>query len=174
MTFPIPRSIQFAVAVAILGLAAPGCGGESGTTDTVSEEVTGSQTADIDNCSLVTDAEASSLAGEDLKHGEDSPLGCGYSPADMPMAHFTVRAFNGRGPAKDNFGEHSDDTTVHEIAGVGDSAAVLAREEHVNFLIVQRGDNYVQFVTTFLDDMNLGSPRLKQAQDLALTALGRM
>jgi hypothetical protein len=90
------------------------------------------------------------------------------------MAHFTVRAFKGKGPAKDNFGEHSNDTTVHEITGVGDSAAVLAREEHVNFLIVQRGDNYVQFVTTFLDDMNLGSPQLKQAQDLALTAVGRV
>jgi hypothetical protein len=90
------------------------------------------------------------------------------------MSRFTVRAFEGKGAAKDNFGDHSEDTKVHEIGGVGDSAAVLARDEHVNFLIVQKGGRYVQFVTTFLDDMNLGSPQLKQAQDLALTALGRI
>jgi hypothetical protein len=167
------RSIQLIVTLIISGLAAFGCGGGPGTDEAV-EELTANETANIDNCTLVTDAEASSLAGEDLRHEEDSPLGCGYSPSDTPMSHFTVRAFKGKGAAKDNFGEHSEDTTIHEIAGVGDSAAVLARDAHVNFLIVQRGDNYVQFVTTFLDDMNMGSPQLKQAQDLALTALGRI
>jgi hypothetical protein len=32
----------------------------------------------------------------------------------------------------------------------------------------------MQFVTTFLDDMNLGSAKLTQAEQLALTALGRV
>jgi len=90
------------------------------------------------------------------------------------MSEFTVRAFAGKGAAKDNFGSHSADTTVHEISGVGDSAAVLARDEHVNFLIVQKGRRYVQFVTTFVDDLNLGSPKLKTAQELALKALDRI
>jgi hypothetical protein len=90
------------------------------------------------------------------------------------MSEFTVRAFAGKGAAKDNFGSHSADTTVHEISGVGDSAAVLPRDEDVNFLIVQKGRHYVQFVTTFVDDMNLGSPKLQAAQELALKALDRI
>jgi hypothetical protein len=32
----------------------------------------------------------------------------------------------------------------------------------------------VQFVTTFLSAVNLGSPKLKEARDLALVALGRI
>ena len=144
------------------------CGGGADT------EVTGTETADIDNCSLVTDAEASALVGEEVKHEEDSMLGCPYVRPGKSISEFTVRAFAGKGAAKDNFGEHSADVTVHEIAGVGDSAAVLAREEHVNFLIVQKGRRYVQFVTTFVDDMTLGSPKLKDAQDLALKAVDRI
>jgi hypothetical protein len=158
---------------ALFALAfALGCG--AGSNDSTSKAVTGIETAHIDNCSLVTDAEASSLAGRELKHDEDTPLGCPFAKPGASLSLFTVRAFNGKGPAKDNFGNHSADTTVHEIPGVGDSAAVLARDEHVNFLIVQKGGRYVQFVTTFLDDMNLGSPQLKQAQALALTAIGRV
>lgn len=150
-------------------LAAGACGRESADTT-----VTDSETADIDNCSLVTDAEASSLAGEELKHEEDSPLGCPYIKPGGAMSLFTVRAFRGKGAAKDNFGEHSSDTVVHEIKGVGDSAAVLARDEHVNFVIVQKGSRYVQLVTTFVDDIDLGSAKLTEAQNLAVKAIDRM
>jgi hypothetical protein len=151
-----------------------GCGRGSTPGDSAGKAVTGTEAAHVDNCSLVTDAEASSLAGKDLKHDEDGPLGCPFVQPGQSMGQFIVRAFNGTGAAKDNFGEHSADTTVHEIKGVGDSAAVLAREEHVNFLIVQKGNRYVQFVTTFLSDMNLDSPQLKQAEELALKALDRI
>jgi hypothetical protein len=148
-----------------------GCGGADSDADTA---VAGAETADVDNCSLVTNEEASSLAGHDLAHGDDTPLGCPFTRPGRSMSEFTVRAFPGKGAAKDNFGKHSADTTVHEIPGVADSAAVLARDEHVNFLIVQRGNRYLQFVTTFVDDLNLGSPKLKEAQDLAVKALDRM
>jgi len=143
-----------------------GGGGDSALTET--------ETADVDNCALVTDEEVSTLVGKQLTHGEDSPLGCPFMRPGASMSEFTVRAFAGKGAAKDNFGSHSADTTVHEISGVGDSAAVLARDEHVNFLIVQKGRRYVQFVTTFVDDLNLGSPKLKTAQELALKALDRI
>lgn len=156
--------------LSVMCVTAVACGGG----DATETAVTGSETADINNCSLVTDAEASSLAGKELRHDEDSPLGCPYMRPGGVMSEFTVRAFRGKGAAKDNFGDHSTDTTVHEIAGVGDSAAVLARDEHVNFLIVQKGPRYVQFVTTFLDDLNLGSEKLKEAQDLAVKAIDRM
>ena len=165
--------LRIAVIGALLACA-PGCGGGSSTSDSTSTAIAGTETAHVDNCSLVTDAEASSLAGKELKHDEDGPLGCPYVRPGSSMGQFIVRVFEGKGAAKDNFGDHSADTTVHEIAGVGDSAAVLARDEHVNFLIVQKRGRYIQFVTTFLDDMNLGSPQLKQAQDLALTALDRI
>jgi hypothetical protein len=151
-----------------------GCGRGSSTSDSTAKAVTGTETAHVDNCSLVTDAEASSLAGKELKHDEDGPLGCPYVRPGSAMGQFIVRVFEGKGAAKDNFGDHSADTTVQEIAGVGDSAAVLVRDQHVNFLIVQKRGRYIQFVTTFLDDMNLGSPQLKQAQELALTALDRI
>lgn len=173
--FLVRRPIPLIAAASVLLAAVTGCGRKSGTADAVSKEVAGTETAHVDNCSLVTDAEATRLAGKELKHDEDSLLGCGYvRPAHPTISEFTVRVFEGKGAAKDNFGNHSADTTVHEIPGVGDSAAVLARDEHVNFLIVQRGHRYIQFVTTFLEDMNLGSPQLKQAEDLALTAIGRI
>ena len=166
----MPTAVQRTFpALAVVVTATLACGGEGADT-----AVTGTETVDIDNCSLVTDAEASSLAGEELKHGEDSPLGCPFTKPDGAMSLFTVRAFQGKGAAKDNFGEHSSDTQVHEIQGVGDSAAVLARDEHVNFLIVQKGRKYVQFVTTFVDDINLGSAKLREAQDLAVKAIDRM
>ncbi len=160
-------------AFVLLALVSAGCGGST-SRESASTAVTGTGTAQVDNCSLVTDAEATSLAGRELKPGEDSPLGCPYAAPDSPMGLFTVRVLEGKGPAKDNFGDHSADTTVHELAGVGDSAAVLARDEDVNFLIVQKNGRYIEFVTTFLDDMTLGSPKLKQATDLALAALGRI
>ena len=163
-----------ATGLATLLAYALACGGGSTAGDSAGKAVTGTDSALVDNCSLVTDAEASSLAGRELKHDEDSPLGCPYLKAGSPVGQFTVRAFRGTGAAKDNFGQHSSDTTIHEIPGLGDSAAVLAREEHVNFLIVQKGGRYVEFVTTFLSDMNLGSPQLKQAGELALKALDRM
>src|SRR5690606_19205113 len=127
------RVIQVGVVLMGLALVAAGCGG--GSADT---ELTGTETADIDNCSLATDEEATSLAGYELAHGEGGPLGCGYMRPGRWMAEFGVRAFQGKGAAKDSFGGHSPDTTVHEITGVGDSAAVLARDEHVNFLIVEK------------------------------------
>jgi hypothetical protein len=166
------ESARFAAALIVFGLYASGCGG--GANETAANAVAGSETLQVDNCSLVTDAEATSLAGTELKHDEDGPLGCPYVRPGQSMGEFIVRAFNGKGAAKDNFGQHSDETAVHEILGVGDSAAVLARDQHVNFLIVQKGGRYIQFVTTFVDDMNLGSPQLKQAQDLAIVALGRI
>ena len=162
--------VQLAAVVSVVLAAVSGCGRGSGTADAVSKQVTGTETAHVDNCSLVTDAEATILAGRELKRDEDTPL-ASVRP-DSPLSVFTVRVFEGKGPAKDNFGEHSDDTTVHPIDGVGDSAAVLARADHVNFLIVQKGPRYIQFVTTFLEYVNLGSPQLKQAEELALTAIG--
>lgn len=164
-----PASI-IAIAVALAWITW-GCGGGASKNDSAPPE---GESMHVDNCSLVSDAEASTLAGRELKHDEDSPLGCPFVRPGKSMGEFTVRAFSGSGAAKDNFGDHSADTTVHEISGVGDSAAVLAREQHVNFLIVQKGNRYVQFVTTFLDDMNLDSPQLKQAQELALKALDRI
>jgi hypothetical protein len=153
--------------LAAMLLTGASCGGA----DSVLDET---ETADVDNCTLVTDEEVSTLVGKQLTHGEDSPLGCPFVRSGASMSEFTVRAFAGKGAAKDNFGSHSADTTVHEISGVGDSAAVLARDEDVNFLIVQKGRHYVQFVTTFVDDMSLGSPKLKAAQELALKALERI
>lgn len=174
MSHMMQRGTLRTAAVGALLSCALACSRGSSTSDSGSKAITGTETAHVDNCSLVTDAEASSLAGTELKHDEDGPLGCPYVRPGSSMGQFIVRVFEGKGAAKDNFGEHSADTSVHEIAGVGDSAAVLARDQHVNFLIVQKRGRYIQFVTTFLEDMNLGSPQLKQAQELALTALDRI
>lgn len=163
-----------AVIVIVLMWSAVGCDRGSSANDSASKAVTGTETAHVDNCSLVTDAEASSLAGHELKHDEDGPLGCPYVRPGSSTGEFIVRAFEGKGAARENFGEHSTDTTVLEISGVGESAAVLARDQHVNFLIVRKGSRYIQFVTTFLENVNLGSPQLRQAEDLAVKAIGRM
>jgi hypothetical protein len=168
------RAALQTAAIGVALMAAAACGRGSSASAAAAKAATGTGTAHVDNCSLVTDAEATSLAGRELKHDEDGPLGCPYLAPGSSMGRFTVRTIDGKGAAKDNFGEHSADTTIHEIAGVGDSAAVLARDQHVNFLIVQKGGRYVQFVTTFLEDVNLGSPKLAAAEQLALTALGRI
>ncbi len=156
-------------------LCATACGGKS-TTASAGDESDAASPAHIDNCALVTDAEASSLGGRELKHSEDSFLGCPYTNVRPGSAkgELTVLAFRGKGSAKENFGEPSANTTVQELPGVGDSAAALVRDGHVNFLIVQKGNRYVKFVTTFVSDMEPGSPKLKDAGDLALKALDRM
>jgi hypothetical protein len=79
-----------------------GCGRGSAPGASAGKTVTGKETAPVDNCSLVTDAEASSLAGKDLKHDEDGPLGCPYVRPGQSMGQFIVRAFQGTGAAKDN------------------------------------------------------------------------
>lgn len=161
--------------IVFLGAAACGRGGSS-TKASADDPTDSTQSSHIDNCSLVTDAEASSLGGRELKHDEDSMLGCPYinvRPGSV-RGQLTVLALRGKGPAKDNFGDYSKDLTVLDIPGVGDSAAALVRDGHVNFLIVQKGSRYVQFVTTFISEMEPGSPKLKEAGDLAVKALDRM
>jgi hypothetical protein len=163
--------IRFAFSMFLV--AAAGCGGAGGGSDDGDDAA--AEDVAIDNCSLVTEEEASALTGVKLTRGEDSPLGCPFTRPGQTMSTFTVRAFRGKGPAKDNFGSVGADTTIHEIEGVGDSAAALtAGSDHVNFLIVQRGNRYIQLVTTFVRNIDLGSPKLKEAQDLALKALDRM
>lgn len=168
------RCLQYSIVAAAVGALVAGASGCGGGSKQSAGTAPAAEVLSVDNCSLVTDDEASRLVGREVTHQEDSPLGCPFVRPGESMGLFTVRAFAGTGPAKDQFGSHSADTAVHEVGGVGDSAAVLAREEHVNFLIVQKGSRYVQLVTTFVDDLNLGSPKLRQAQELALTALGRI
>lgn len=148
------------------------CGDGSGASASDDEQ----SSAHIDNCALVTDAEASSLGGFDLKHGEDSLLGCPFTRTKEGSVNgeLTVEGSRGKGPAKDKLGTPSSNSRIVEIPGVGDSAAMLVRDDHVNFLVVQKGNRYVKFVTTFIKDMTVDSPKLKEAEGLALKALDRI
>jgi hypothetical protein len=63
------------------------------TETTESEEAEEEDEAELpDRCGLITEEEASDLAGYELEVGGDSPLGCGYLPPDSSVADMTVNA----------------------------------------------------------------------------------
>jgi hypothetical protein len=128
---------------------------------------------DVDNCTLLTDEEVSTLSDEPLFVSEDGPLGCGWLPEDGAIAEFSIRSFRSDQSVAEYAAEFAPSLEVVELEGVGDEAAALVREGEANFIIARNGDLFVELVLTFLD-MEVGSENLQRAQDLADLALGRL
>jgi hypothetical protein len=162
------------VGLGVVLVCAAACGGGNATKAAAGDDDS-ADSGHIDNCTLVTDAEASALGGHELKHDEDSLLGCPYKSVRPGSVNgeLTVLGYRGKGAAKDHLSA-SGSSTVQDIPGVGDSAAALVRDGHINFLVVQKGNRAVKFVTTFISEMEPGSAKLKEAEALALKAIDRI
>src|SRR5512147_1047687 len=84
--------------LAVVLLCVTGCAGGSGSKESAGSDGDSAQSANVNNCTLVTDAEASSLGGRELKHDEDSFLGCPFvnvKPGSV-KGELTVLAFRGK------------------------------------------------------------------------------
>jgi hypothetical protein len=152
-------------AVAALGACSSKGSGTSGD---------GDSTLDVDNCTLLTNAEVSDFAGKQLSAGEDSPLGCPYTAAGEVVADFSIRSYRQGGDAAAAAATLAPTLRVIELTSIGDEAVALAdSDDSVNFLIARKGNLFVELVMTFLD-VTPDSPALQKAGQLASTALGRL
>lgn len=167
---------RWAVALAVAAMATLGaCGGDGGSgSDAVDEALEGGGTLEVDNCTLLTNEEVSSLAGFALESSGDSPMGCAYPQPGEVMGEFSIRSYRGSGDATAAAAELAPSLQVIPLSGVGDDAVALSDSDgSVNFLIARKGDLFVELVMTFLD-VTPESPSLDQAGQLASTALGRL
>lgn len=142
-------------------------GGDGAGEDAADEDL------DVDSCTLLTNEEASGLAGEELEASEDSLLGCAWVVPGEVVADFTLDSFRSDQSARDRGAELAPSAEVIELDGVGDEAVALAVDGSVNFIVAKQGDLGVVLVTTFLD-VTADSPALDAAGELAVTALGRL
>jgi hypothetical protein len=128
---------------------------------------------EVDNCTLLTNEEVTSLHDEPLTHSEDGPLGCGWLEKDGALAQFSIRAFRNESSAQEHATELAPSLTQQELDGVGDGAVALIAEGEANFIVATQGDLGVEMVLTFLE-MEVGSENLERAQELAAVALDRL
>lgn len=177
------RTLGAVVIACALVVAGTACGGGSSgsksansssgkSTETTSGGSVQTESLDVNNCTLLTDAEVSTL-GEQLHVGEDSALGCGWSPQGQSMADFSIRSFQS-GSSVQAYGKKlAPDAQQIPLEGVGDEAVGLAADGNVNFLVARKGKLFVEMVMTFLD-VAPGSDNLTRAEGLANKALGRL
>jgi hypothetical protein len=177
-------SARLLVAALVAVLVLAGCGDDDDSdtdgaaTEAVDEggaadEALESEDLDIDNCTLLTDAEVSSLAGYDLEATEDGPLGCAWVVPGEVVGDFSIRSFRSEQSAAEHGAELGPSAEMIELDGIGDDAVALSVGGSVNFLVARDGDAFVELVMTFLD-VTPDSPELERAGELANTALGRL
>lgn len=128
---------------------------------------------DVDNCTLLTNEEVSTLAGKELESDLDSALGCAWVVPGEVVGDFTLDSFRSGTSAADYGAALAPSAEITSLDGVGDDAVALAVDGSVNFVVAKQGDLGVVLVTTFLD-VTPGSPSLEAAGELAMTALGRL
>lgn len=162
----------------ILALVAGGCSG-NGTDGEVTpgETSSGVETDDElpDNCSLITAAEATALAGYDLELGEDSILGCGYLPPGSNVADVVVNAVRLEGDAASVAAAGFPNATEIIPVAVGeDTVAVTTPSgDTVASIITASAGDFVELAIVFLGINPDDTARIEDAAELAVTALGR-
>ncbi|HSJ83911.1 MAG TPA: hypothetical protein VLA91_08850 [Acidimicrobiia bacterium] len=168
------------------------CGGEgdgTGTTDVAAAETEtdGTEAAEStetseateeeapDNCSLITQEEATALAGYDLEVGEDSILGCGYLPPGSDVADIVVNAVLLEGDVASIAAEGFPNATDIIPVDVGeDTVAVTTPSgDTVASVITASGGRLVELAIVFLGIDPGDTGRIEEAATLAVTALDR-
>ena len=189
-TMTMPR-VAGLLASALL-VTVSGCGGDddgdAGDGDiTIADEPTDDAdddddaddaTLDVDNCSLLTDEEASTLAGEELAaQAGDSPLGCPYSPPGEVVADVVVNSIRYNGDletlAADGF---PNAESVTPIDDVGDQAVAVSTPagDAVASIVARQGDLVVELQIVFVGIEPDDTAALQTAGEYAATALGRL
>lgn len=155
-----------------VALALTSCGGDDGDStggDGGAEADSGG--SGLDNCSLLTDEEVSAFAGITLQHGDDSPLGCGFTAPGGSVADFSVLYEESGQPLLEAAAELAPNLDLRELMGGDfDEAVAVYDGEEANFLLMRRGTDRVVLVMTFLD---VTTDKMAAAIALAETALDR-
>ncbi len=146
-------------------------GNVAATTDTVgesTEDTTTDTEVEVDSCALITNDEATEMAGEELEAVEDSPLGCPFVVPGEVIGEFTIRGYVGDGDATAAASEIVPDAAeVIPIDGVGDDAVIISSNgEVIDFVVARQGDRFVLMNTTFL----LFEPGTEEANRLTALA----
>lgn len=170
-----------------LMLLAWACGEGAGTGST--EVTTAESEADIaeapestatsdetpDNCSLITEEEATALAGYDLEVGEDSILGCGFLPPGSDVADIVVNAVLREGDVASIAAEAFPNATDIIPVDVGeDTVAVTTPSgDAIASVITGDGGRLVELAIVFLLIDPEDTARIEEAAALAVAALDR-
>jgi len=162
----------------ILALAAGGCTGNGVDGEVTPEETSGAAETDDelpDNCSLITAAEATALAGYDLELGEDSVLGCGYLPPGSNVADVVVKAIRLEGDAASVATAGFPNASEIIAVAVGEDTVAVSTPagDTVASIITASAGDFVELAIVFLGIDPDDTPRIEEAAELAVTALGR-
>ena len=128
-----------------------------------------------DNCSLITEEEATALAGYDLEVGEDSILGCGFLPPGSDVADIVVNAVLREGEVASIAAEAFPNATDVIPVDVGeDTVAVTTPSgDAIASVITGEGGRLVELAIVFLLIDPDDTARIEEAAALAVTALSR-
>jgi hypothetical protein len=146
---------------------------ETETDGTEAPEATEEETPD--NCSLITEEEATALAGYDLEVGGDSILGCGYLPPGSDVADIVVNALLRDGDVATLAAEGFPNATDIIPVDVGeDTVAVTTPSgDAIASVITASGGRLVELAIVFLLIDPEDTARIEEAATLAVTALDR-
>jgi hypothetical protein len=183
------RLLVMTTLLALLAACGNGQGGATNDTDeqTTTNETDTTDTEDLeeedeadeeelpDRCSLITEEEASSLAGYELEVGGDSFLGCGYIPPDSSVADITVNAVLAEDDAATvTAAGFPNANEIIPVAVGEDTVAVTTPSGDAVASIVTASDGrVVELALVFLLIDPDDTARIEEAAELAVTALGR-
>lgn len=161
-----------------LALVVAACSGAAGDEASSTETDLGSTDASADgpdNCTLITEEEATELAGHELVVLGDSILGCGFVPPGADVADVVVNAaeLDGDAASVAEEGFPNADAIIPVSVG-GDTVAVTTPAgDTIASIVTADGGRVVELAIVFVgidpDDM----ARIEEAAELAVTALGR-
>lgn len=152
------------------------------TTATMETESTESEEAEEedeeelpDRCGLITEEEASDLAGYELEVGGDSPFGCGYLPPDSDIADITVNAVFNQDDAATVTAAGFPNADAIIPVGVGEDTVAVTTPagDAVASIVTASNGKVVELALVFLLIDPDDTARIEEAAELAVTALGR-
>ncbi|MGH9133742.1 MAG: hypothetical protein ACRDZZ_07380 [Ilumatobacteraceae bacterium] len=133
---------------------------------------------DVDNCSLLTDEEATALAGEELAaQAGDSPAGCAYSPPGEVVGDVVVRSVRYDGDLETLAAQGFPNAdSVIPLDGIGDEAVAVTTPagDATASILARQGDLVVELQVVFLLIEPDDAAALADAGSFAATALGRL
>ena len=103
-------------------------------------------------CSLFTQQEVAEIMGKAVQPGEETLLGCAWTPEGEKLSYLTVYIKAESQTAKKAIGERQGDFEVIDVNGVGDDAVAVIRKssQRVLDMYVHKGKYLVRFNMPFL------------------------
>jgi hypothetical protein len=103
-------------------------------------------------CSLFTQQEVTELMGKAVQPGEETPLGCAWTPEGEMLSYLTVFIKIESQTAKTAIGARQGDFEVIDVSGVGDDTVAVIRKssQRVLDMYVHKGKYLVRFNMPFL------------------------